>query len=80
MFNTLTLEILLKLVYFGLLVIVGLKMSLLEQNSEQMINSEKERDKWARQIQSTLTILGYMVSVGNLWRFPYLCLKNGGGT
>ncbi|KAL4240747.1 Sodium- and chloride-dependent glycine transporter 1 [Mactra antiquata] len=37
------------------------------------------RQRWGRRIEFFLTSLGYSVGVGDLWRFPYLVMKNGGG-
>ena len=41
--------------------------------------SDKKRHAWASKQEYILTTLGYIVGIGNIWRFPYMCMRNGGG-
>ncbi|XP_052831093.1 sodium- and chloride-dependent glycine transporter 2 [Octopus bimaculoides] len=37
------------------------------------------RGSWDSKIEFILACIGYSVGLGNVWRFPYLVFKNGGG-
>lgn len=39
----------------------------------------EERQNWSKKLEFMLATIGYAVGLGNVWRFPYLCFRSGGG-
>ncbi|KAG9335218.1 hypothetical protein JZ751_005573 [Albula glossodonta] len=50
-------------------------LEILPQSEEKM----KERGQWSNKLEFVLSVAGEIIGLGNVWRFPYLCYKNGGG-
>lgn len=51
-------------------------------NTPRQISSEEHRiqsSSWSNELDLIVNCIGYSVGLGNLWRFPFVAYKNGGG-
>lgn len=42
-------------------------------------NSEPQRENWGKSIEFLMSCIAMSVGLGNVWRFPFTALENGGG-
>ncbi|XP_015665760.1 orphan sodium- and chloride-dependent neurotransmitter transporter NTT5 [Protobothrops mucrosquamatus] len=51
-----------------------------ESNQDLLPEEPATRPTWGSKAQYILAQVGFSVGLGNVWRFPYLCHQNGGGS
>ncbi|KAM7343169.1 sodium-dependent nutrient amino acid transporter 1 [Cochliomyia hominivorax] len=53
--------------------------ALLSTSSNSDSNSNTTREKWGKEIEFLFSCIALSVGLGNVWRFPFIALANGGG-
>ncbi|XP_036426834.1 solute carrier family 6 member 22, tandem duplicate 1 isoform X2 [Colossoma macropomum] len=58
---------------------VQFKLAYADPGSVKTEQKIQERGQWSSKVEFLLAVAGQIIGLGNVWRFPYLCYKNGGG-
>ncbi|KAI4813781.1 hypothetical protein KUCAC02_003009 [Chaenocephalus aceratus] len=57
----------------------GIHTVLVPNGHPQTSIDNEGRGNWRNKAEFFLTVMGAIIGPGNVWRFPYLCYRNGGG-
>lgn len=58
---------------------VGATSVIVPNGCKEKAKCAETRGYWGHKAEYILTVMGAIIGPGNVWRFPYLCYRNGGG-